>query len=706
MTMDMFSRVFNSGVLVMLAAVFAVLLACAVSLKARRMVAHWSFVAGMLALAAESFFAWHCLKASNPDEIIKWENYKLLAGTLLPGCWLMFSLTYARGNSGEFLSRWRYFLAAMFVIPPGIAVVFGGGLVAYVMKDQSGVALTTAGVALVFFTLLGMVLVLMNLERTFRTSVGTMRWRIKFMIMGLGILFLTHAYTSSQALLFYRLENSLTILESGALFLACPLIARALMRTSHFEVNLYPSQSVIHNSIILVLAGVYLLVVGVFANVVRILGTDASFTLKAFILLVGLVVLTVLMMSDRVRLQSKRFVSRHFQSPLYDYRTVWRRFTECAASRMDQNELCRATVGLVADVFQALSVTVWLVDERKSNLMFAASTSLSDAQVAELHPTAAESLAVLQELRVRPDPVEIESSKHAWASGLRRCHPDQFHKGGSRICVPMAVGGEVLGVMILGDRVAGIPFMHQDLDLLKCLGDQLAANVRYLQLSGKLMQVKEMEAFQAMSTFFVHDLKNTASTLGLMLKNLPVHFNDPAFREDALRGVSKTVTHINSLITRLSTLRQGLEMKRVESDLASVVEKCLATHKGTLQAEIEKELTPTPNVFMDGEQVSKVVTNLVLNAAEAVPKQGGKIRIQTARSNGWAMLSVEDNGCGMSPEFLNRSLFRPFQTTKKSGLGIGMFQSKMIIEAHGGRIEVESQQGKGSIFRVLLPINT
>jgi signal transduction histidine kinase len=87
-----------------------------------------------------------------------------------------------------------------------------------------------------------------------------------------------------------------------------------------------------------------------------------------------------------------------------------------------------------------------------------------------------------------------------------------------------------------------------------------------------------------------------------------------------------------------------------------------------------------------------------------VSKQG-QVRIQTSRLNGWAVLAVADNGCGMSPEFLNRSLFRPFQTTKKAGLGIGMFQSKMIIEAHGGRIEVESEAGKGTTFRVLLPLN-
>jgi hypothetical protein len=107
--------------------------------------------------------------------------------------------------------------------------------------------------------------------------------------------------------------------------------------------------------------------------------------------------------------------------------------------------------------------------------------------------------------------------------------------------------------------------------------------------------------------------------------------------------------------------------------------------------------------LLDQEQIFKVVTNLVINASEAV-FQGGEIRVETSQNNGWAVLTVADNGCGMTPEFLSHALFRPFQTTKKKGFGIGMFQSKMIVEAHGGRIEVESELKKGTIFRVLLPI--
>ena len=108
----------------------------------------------------------------------------------------------------------------------------------------------------------------------------------------------------------------------------------------------------------------------------------------------------------------------------------------------------------------------------------------------------------------------------------------------------------MLGLITLGDRVSGATYSLQDFDMLKCVGDHAAASLLNVQLSQKLLQTKELEAFQTMAAFFVHDLKNAASTLNLMLQNLPIHFNDPAFRADTLRGISKTVTHINNLIAR------------------------------------------------------------------------------------------------------------------------------------------------------------
>ena len=683
-------------------------LAFAVAWYERRSIVHWSFAAGMAALAVESLFFGLSANAVVLDAAAHWQFLGMVAMSFLPGFWLFFSLTYARGNYREFLARWRLVAAVAFIAPVVLALTFPDEVIIAVGKPSGTehlmLRLGFAGTGLHLLLLLSAVLVLMNLERTFRASVGTMRWRIKFMVMGLGVLFVARAYTSSQALLFHGGELSQQAVNSGSLLVACLLMTRSLFRTGHFDVSIYPSHSLLHHSFTILLAGAYLLIVGVFAKVVTFLGGDAAFPLKAFFVLVALVLLTMLLLSDRARLYTKRFVSRHFQRPIYDYRTVWRTFTEGTARRVEQSELCGAVVKLISDIFQALSVTIWLVDERKERLAFVASTSLSQAKAGHLTLESADAAEVIAALSAHPDPIDIDSSRETWAVPLRRSHPEEFRKGGNRVCVPMIAGGELLGILTLGDRVGGVLFSVQDLDLLKSVSDQAAAGLLNIQLSQRLSQAKQLEAFQAMSAFFVHDLKNTASTLSLMLQNLPVHYQDPQFREDALRGISKTVAHINDVISRLTVLRHELAVQAIECDLNELVTDTLKAQEQAPGMELVKDLRPLPKVRLDPAQIQKVLTNLVLNAREALGP-GGIIRVETSQRNGWVILGVSDNGCGMSAEFIQRCLFRPFQTTKKKGIGIGMFHSKMIVEAHRGRIEVESEPGKGTAFRVLLPIS-
>jgi putative PEP-CTERM system histidine kinase len=333
----------------------------------------------------------------------------------------------------------------------------------------------------------------------------------------------------------------------------------------------------------------------------------------------------------------------------------------------------------------------------------AASTFLSETKARALDLRAPGVAGLMSRFQAQAEPVDIESSEAEWAAALKEIHPGQFLHGGHRVCMPLVSQGEVIGLITLGDRVGGIDFTLQDLDMLKCVGDHAAAGLRNVQLSQKMLQGKELEAFQTMATFFVHDLKNAASTLNLMLQNLPVHFDDPAFREDSLRGIGKTVAHINRLIGRLSLLRHEQNLKLAESDLNEVVSAALAGLEQGVGGVLSKELGAAPKVMLDRDQIGKVVTNLVLNAAESL-SEGGRVRVGTQSDSNWAVLTVADNGCGMSADFVANGLFRPFQTTKKNGLGIGMFQSKMIVEGHGGRISVSSEPGKGTTFQVLLPL--
>ncbi len=679
-------------------------LAAIVALGARRSVSHWSFVAGLALLAVESLCRGWAIQAGDATTAVAWHQWQVWWLAVLPGVWWLFSLSYARGNAAEFLRRWRAALAVAFGLPVAVVAVWFDSVVVaaeFVAELQQWVFLLGApGLALHLLWLVGVVVTLMNLERTFRAAVGTMRWRIKYMVLGLGTVLVVRLYTSSQALLFRHVNTGLETIAAVGLMIGCGLMARGVWRTRQTTVDVYPSQSVIQGSLTVLLAGVYLVVVGLFAKWVERWGGDAAFTLKAFLVLAALVLLALLLLSDQVQLYKRRLISRHFQRPLHDYRRVWQTFAEGTLSQVEAPALCQATVKLVADVFQALSVTLWLTDPSQSRLRFGASTSLTDTTAAKIDPPLVEALTPLRE---QPDPFDLDAARGEWADALRRCQPGEFRRGGRRVCAPLVARGQLLGVLLVADRVGGVEFGQQDLDLFKCVAGHVAASLLTARLSQDLLKAKEFEAFQTMSAFFVHDLKNTASMLSLMLQNLPAHFDDPEFREDALRGIGKTVRHLDQLIGRLNLLRRELKLQPVETDLNEIVTRSLEGWEQTAGMELTRELQPVPRVRADPEQLGKVLTNLVLNARDAVAP-AGKVRVATRQENGSAVIEVSDTGCGISPEFLEKSLFRPFQTTKKGGLGIGMFQSKMIVEAHGGRIEVASALGKGSTFRVVLPL--
>jgi putative PEP-CTERM system histidine kinase len=689
------------------AAILALLLALVSLLRKKRSLATWFFFAGMALLSIDSLLSALTLYATDSSQLLRRLTLGLIVKSFATVAWLGFSLTYSRRDYRESLTRWSIPLATIALLPIVLALGFHDELLEVVQAGSAGdefqLRLSAIGKLWNVALLVAAVWILMNLEQTFRSAVGMMRWRIKFVVVGVAVIFGTHLYVWSQALLFSSYDMHWSGVESSALLIGCVFLVVAYVRTGLAEIDAYPSRKILGSSLTVLLVGGYFFIVGILAKIVRRFGGAESFQIEAFVVLLGISGLALLLLSDRLRQRIHKFIARHFARAQHDSVRIWTEFSRRLANVKNQASLCTVSAKLVSETFEILSVTIWLRDDRKEQFVVGASTAPKHCDAIADKPQAV-STGFADALRVRSSPFDLEPINEPWADELRQLNPTTFpNNGGNRWCVPLLAGEQCLGALVLADRVNGAGYTIEELQLLQCIADQVTSVLLNLRLANEVARSNEMEAFRTMSAFFVHDLKNAAASLNLMLKNLPVHFDDPTFREDTLRGIGNTARRIDKMIAELNTLRQRPALNPVEADLNQLVRQVLQGLDGMPRVELTDELEPLPNIRADCEQIQSVVTNLVLNAREAVGA-GGRIRVHTEHLGDSIVLTIGDNGCGMSAAFLKDSLFRPFQSTKKEGLGIGMFQSQMIVEAHGGSIRVKSEEGKGTTFRVSLPV--
>jgi putative PEP-CTERM system histidine kinase len=668
---------------------------------------HRVFAAGMAALAAEAALTGLMFYDLSYTEVTPWQRYQMIPFALIPGIWLVFSLSFGRANYREFLIRWKWTIIGVFALPLALLIGFPEEIFVrspiYDEYSRVFVPIGWSGYALQVFCLIGAVLVLMNLERTLRYSVGHTRWQVKFLVLGMASIFGARIYTGSQIILFSLLEVDIQVVNMGALLIANILMARSLARARLLKFDFYLSHTVLYNSVTVFLVGIYFISVGVVAKVVFYFRRTQDPAVITFLVFAAILGLAVFLLSDRLRLQRKRLISRHFKRPRYDYPKVWSSFTERTASLTGIKELCGNIVRMVSETLEVLSVSIWLWDEQEEVLSLGSSTALAPGKGENPKIGGKESKAVIEALSHQSQPVDLRDSEDGWVEDLRRILSESLKEGRADLCVPLSAAGQLVGILTVGARIAGENYSFEDHELMKTIADQAAANLLTLRLGERLQQAREMEAFQVMSAFFMHDLKSLASRLSLVTQNLKVHFDNPEFRNDALKTISQSLDKINGMCNSLSPLSQKLELRLKETDLNEVVRNVLGGLDGLLKAKLDSDLRLLPKVRLDAEQFQKVLTNLFLNANEAI-ENDGNIRVSTVARGSWVVLSIADDGYGMSRDFMDRHLFRPFQTTKKQGMGIGLFHCKKIIEAHQGRIEVESEEGKGTTFTVLIPI--
>ena len=254
------------------------------------------------------------------------------------------------------------------------------------------------------------------------------------------------------------------------------------------------------------------------------------------------------------------------------------------------------------------------------------------------------------------------------------------------------------------------PIELQSSDDLKPLAENLGLMTKQLrdQLAREA-ETRQFQSFVRLSAVLTHDLKNAIEALSLTVGNMERHFDNKEFRADAMKSLTGCTDNLRALVSRLSNPVATLsgEHKRPQpSNLIPMLRRVVSmtAEPASNKHEIKIDLPESLFALVDLTRMEKVVENLIINGREAMTKESGTLSIAAGTTDdGKPFFSISDTGEGMSQRFIQERLFRPFATTKKRGVGLGLYTCREVVVANGGAITVDSVEGTGTTFKVVLP---
>ncbi|OGU07582.1 MAG: diguanylate cyclase [Geobacteraceae bacterium GWC2_58_44] len=645
--------------------------------------------APLLALALLELFDLCAVSGIAPQ--FPWKSGSLYVEALLPLLWLLLSLTHARESAEGGVGRWVKLMlgvtAALIAVPallPANALFYAPDFPA-----ERILFLTDAGYYYYVVILVLLVTALTNFEATLVNASPDALWRVKLEIVALGSMLAVLIFYYSHALLYRTLNMELVPLRS-LLFVVATLMMSYSRTHWRGTARVKISQTVLLRSVVLAVVSGYLLLLGALGEGMKYFGPLFPRVLTLSLAFLSGMILLLLLLSERLKREIKVFLHKNFYQSKYDYRAQWLGLTERLATFESGEELLKRVLSAYCDIFGVKGGALF---QHQEGCGWFCATAIQDME--QIKETLADDNALLSYLRQR-----------RWVFCSKDDNPDILAENRELIekhmisfVIPFFESEILTGFIVLGEQVVpGEQYRYEDYDLMKTIARQASIAIQHQRLSDQLTQAKAMEAVGNLATFVVHDLKNLAATISLVVENAGQHLDNPEFQKDMLSSLGNTSQKMHGLIGRLRNLGESELLHMRPVDLLALAERSARLVQGhpiTVQGSRE-------TVMVDEEEVQKVVLNLFLNGVEA-SQQGAPILAEVGFA-GAPFIRVTDKGCGMSPRFVRSELFAPFHTTKLTGLGIGLYQCRQIIAAHGGRIEVSSVEGDGTVFTVWFPV--
>ena len=543
----------------------------------------------------------------------------------------------------------------------------------------------------------GLVLV----EQVIRNARAESRRSVKYLCMGLGALFAYDFYLYSHALLFQEVDQAIWNARGFINALVVPVIGIAAVRDPHWSLDIFVSRRVVFHTTALLGAGLYLLAIGAGGYVIREYGGTWGTIAQVIFLFGAVLVLTILLFSAQLRASLRVLINKHFFHYKFEYREEWLRFIHTLTTEEPNEQLRERTIKAIANILECPGGLLWLYrDGHRYELVANWQMPMPDV---DCYLPAGSSLAgYLGDEEWIINCQEYDLAPHVY-KGL--VFPDWFDRiENAWLITPLVFHDRLLGMVVL----ARPPVMHamnwEDYDLLRIVGRQSAAHLAQLDAAQALSQAKQFEACNRLSAYVMHDLKNLIAQLSLVVTNAARHKNNPQFMEDAIQTVENSVNKMNRL---LAHLRGGPDagQQRASVDVCDVLDDVMTTMSaGSPQPGLDCQVTGL-YVRADRDRLAAVIGHVVRNAQDATPDQGMVI-IRLFKQHDQAVIEVQDTGAGMDEAFIRDGLFKPFVSTKgKTGMGIGVYETREFIRGLGGEVEVISRVNEGTTFRVRIPIS-
>jgi putative PEP-CTERM system histidine kinase len=680
---------------------FALVLGAVVIARAPRPVVNRAFLLAMVGLALQNGALGVLWGGEYLVQAAIFAQVALVGTALQAAGWYWVSVSFARGSHYRLTPRERWVGAVSLAVLSAVAAIGGQPWVLepelYYGPPEAVLRLGPLGRPFFVWAFLILVWSLLNLENIYRASSREVRWRTKFFVLGMGGWLVYRLARLSYTLLFAseRLDHASA---NAAVAMVClAFLAFAIVRYRLLEVEVFISRYVVYNSLTVLLVGSYLVAVGLMAQGFQFVGRRYDLLARDLFVFLALLFLAAVLLSEGLRRRLGRAIAANFYSHRYDYQKEWLTFTRRLTGKISVEEIVPEIVQMVVETLWVNEASLWLRDDTGQHFVM---------MRVQGTPPSGRSLAV-----DGPLPQALAANGCAWvravADGEKSKLPDPaatFAPMRVEMVSPLMSGGECIGLLTVGPEISGATFGDEDAAILAALAGQGASALRSAMLAEKLASHREAEAFHRVSSFLVHDLKNFAHMLALIVQNAKANIGDPEFQRDAMGTIAGIVAKMRDLTTNLRGLAEVNRLELGDVEMIGLLREVLARLPSSPEVAIEGPYCDQREVVVRGdrEELAKVFYNLCNNGREAIDGDG-RVSVAVHQDGAGVTVEVADTGAGMSPQFIDRDLFRPFRTTKKAGLGIGAFQSRAIVEAHGGRLSVESRMGEGTTFTVHLP---